>query len=348
MKKNIRSLSKEDLRQFFISQKEKPFRGDQVYEWLWKKSVYDFNEMTNIPLSLRNQLADNFAVNKSTIHTHQQSNDGTLKNVLKLCDGNIVEFVIIPKDNRNTLCISSQVGCSLNCKFCATAKLKRIRNLEYFEIYDQVILAQKQSQEYFNKPISNIVFMGMGEPLMNYENLLIAIQKITQEEGLGLSHKRITVSTSGIPHTIKKVADQSVKFNLAVSLHSAIQEKREKIMPFSKKFNLESLLVSLQYWYSKTKTKITFEYIVFKNINDTIEDINALVSYCKKIPCKVNIIEYNPIGDDEFLQASSEITDLYVKKLNQADISATIRKSRGKDIDAACGQLANKVQKNAS
>ena len=268
--------------------------------------------------------------------------DGTIKNAVKLFDGLIVESVLIPTPNRTTACVSTQVGCSLDCKFCATAKLKKMRNLNPDEIYDQVKAIDQESRLYHSRPLSNIVFMGMGEPLMNYNNVLKSIDKITSEEGLGMSPKRITVSTSGIPKMIKKLADDKVKFNLAVSLHSAIQEKRRQIMPFATKFTLIDLKESLQYWYEKTNQRITYEYVIWEGINDTREDIDALIRYCKQVPCKVNLIEYNAIDDDSFKQAPKTVTDAYIYTLEKNRIPVTVRRSRGKDIDAACGQLANK------
>jgi 23S rRNA (adenine2503-C2)-methyltransferase len=272
----------------------------------------------------------------------QRSEDGTVKNAVRLHDGLVVESVLIPTNTRTTACVSSQVGCSLDCNFCATARLKRMRNLEPAEIYDQVIAIDKESRLYYNHPLSNIVFMGMGEPLMNYNNVMKAIEMITSNEGLGMSPKRITVSTSGVPKMIKKLADDEVKFKLAVSLHSAIDEIRSRIMPFSEKFPLAELRESLEYWYRKTKSKISFEYVVWKGINDNKESIDALVKFCKYVPCKVNLIEYNPIDDGEFQQASQESINAYIKALEATGIVVKVRRSRGKDIDAACGQLANK------
>src|SRR5690606_35652664 len=275
--------------------------------------------------------------------TMQKSNDGTIKNAVRLHDGLIVESVLIPAKSRTTACVSSQVGCSLDCKFCATARLKRMRNLNPDEIFDQVVAIDKESRLYFDRPLSNIVFMGMGEPLMNYNNVLKAIDKITSPEGLGMSPKRITVSTSGVPKMIKKMADDEVKFKLAVSLHSAIDEKRTKIMPFNEHFPLTDLREALEYWYAKTKNRITYEYVVWKGVNDTREDVEALVKFCKFAPSKVNLIEYNPIDDGEFQQASEAAINMYVDVLEANNVTVTIRRSRGKDIDAACGQLANKA-----
>jgi 23S rRNA (adenine2503-C2)-methyltransferase len=341
-KTDIRALTKDQLRSFFTENGDKAFRGNQVYEWLWSKNAHSFEDMTNISKETRQMLDDNFVINHIQVDQMQRSSDGTVKNAVRLHDGLIVESVLIPTESRTTACISSQVGCSLDCEFCATARLKKMRNLNPDEIYDQVAAINKESLLYFNHKLSNIVYMGMGEPLMNYNNVLKSIEKITSPEGLGMSPKRITVSTSGIPKMIKKLADDEVKFNLAVSLHSAIDEVRAKIMPFSKAFPLKDLKESLEYWYSKTESRVTYEYIVWKDINDSREAINALVKFCKHIPCKVNLIEYNPIDDGEFQQANSKAVDDYISILEMNDIIVKVRRSRGKDIDAACGQLANK------
>ena len=341
-KKDIRALSKEELRSFFETIGEKPFRGDQVYQWLWSKGAHTFDQMTNISIQTRDHLQAHFVINHIKVDSIQRSKDGTIKNGVKLHDGLVVESVLIPTGTRTTACVSSQVGCSLDCSFCATARLKRMRNLNPDEIYDQVVAIDRESRLYHNRPLSNIVFMGMGEPLMNYKNVLAAIEKITSEEGLGMSPKRIVVSTSGVPKMIKKMADDNVKFNLAVSLHSAIQETREKIMPFAKSFTLTDLKESLEYWYEKTAKQITYEYVVWKGINDQKQDVEALITFCSYVPCKVNIIEYNPIDDGVFQQADNKALDLYISMLEKARIPVTVRRSRGKDIDAACGQLANK------
>ena len=341
-KKDIRALTKEQLRDFFVENGDKAFRGNQVYEWLWSKAAYSFDDMTNISKNTREMLDANFVINNIEVDAMQRSSDGTIKNAIKLHDGLIVESVLIPTEKRTTACVSSQVGCSLDCKFCATARLKRMRNLNPDEIYDQVVAIDQQSRLYHNHKLTNIVFMGMGEPLMNYKNVIKAIDKITSPEGLGMSAKRITLSTSGVPKMIKRMADEAVKFNLAVSLHSAIDEVRTSIMPFNKMFPLNDLREALEYWYEKTKRKITYEYVVWKGINDRKEDIDALVQFCKHIPAKVNLIEYNPIDDGEFQQASQKTLNNYISNLEMHDIVVNVRRSRGKDIDAACGQLANK------
>ncbi|MEK6151832.1 23S rRNA (adenine(2503)-C(2))-methyltransferase RlmN [Flavobacteriaceae bacterium 3-367] len=341
-KKDVRALTKEQLRAFFTAQGDQAFRGNQVYEWLWQKGAHSFDAMTNISKETRLLLDTNFVINHIKVDQMQRSKDGTIKNAVRLHDGLVVESVLIPTAKRTTACVSSQVGCSLDCRFCATARLKRMRNLNPDEIYDQVVAIDNESRLYFNRPLSNIVFMGMGEPLMNYNNVLKAIEKITSVEGLGMSPKRITVSTSGVPKMIKKMADQRVKFKLAVSLHSAIAETRTSIMPFNATFTLQDLREALEYWYRETKSRITYEYVVWKDVNDSQKDIDALVDFCRFAPSKVNLIEYNPIDDGEFQQAPTSVIDRYVECLEQNGITVTVRRSRGKDIDAACGQLANK------
>lgn len=341
-KKDIRAFTKEQLREFFVKNGDQSFRGNQVYEWLWQKGAHSFEAMTNLSKDTRNMLEEHFVINHIRVDQMQRSNDGTIKNAVRLHDGLVVESVLIPTDTRTTACVSSQVGCSLDCKFCATARLKRMRNLNPDEIYDQVVAIDNESRLYFNRPLSNIVFMGMGEPLMNYNNVLKAIEKITSDEGLGMSPRRITVSTSGVPKMIKKIADDEVKFKLAVSLHSAIDEVRTSIMPFNSTFPLADLREALQHWYSKTKSRITYEYVVWKDVNDKRKDAQALVDFCKFAPSKVNIIEYNPIDDGDYQQAPQEAIMMYKDLLEKNGITVTIRRSRGKDIDAACGQLANK------
>lgn len=343
MKKDIRSLSLKELCSFFESNNYPSFRGKQVYNWLWNKSCFSFEEMTNVSLELRDVLEKEFVINHIKIDDIQKSNDGTIKNAVKLFDNLLVESVLIPVKNRTTACISSQVGCSLDCEFCATSRLKRMRNLNPDEIFDQASTINLQSKLYYNRPISNIVFMGMGEPLLNYKNLILGIEKITSKDGLGMSPKRITVSTSGISKLIIKMADNDAKFNLAVSLHSAIEQTRNKIMPFSKKFPLDELLDAVKYWNKKTGKIVTYEYIVWKDINDDMQHINALVQYCKSSPSKVNLIQYNKTDNPFFVAADDKIINNYISELEKNRIPVTIRKSRGKDIDAACGQLANKL-----
>ncbi|WP_134201516.1 23S rRNA (adenine(2503)-C(2))-methyltransferase RlmN [uncultured Algoriphagus sp.] len=341
-KRDIRKLSLEELEEFFLSVGDKKFRAKQVYEWLWNKSLKNFDEMTNISLATREMLKKHFEINHILVDLMQHSQDGTIKNAVKLYDNKIVESVLIPTSKRITACVSSQVGCSLDCNFCATARLKRMRNLNPDEIYDQVVAIKDEAETYFQRPLTNIVFMGMGEPLLNYNNVLSAIEKITSPEGLGMAPRRITLSTVGIPKMIRKLADDEVRFNLAISLHSAINETRSRLMPINDSSPLEDLAEALKYWYQKTKRKVTYEYVIWEGINDDERHARALAKFCKIIPSKVNIIQYNPIDEGEFRQAKQEAVDLYVRILEQNGIVAKVRKSRGQDIDAACGQLANK------
>lgn len=341
-RRDIRKLTLEELRAFFIEHGDRPFRAQQVYEWLWRKSARDFEQMTNLSLSTRELLRAHFVINTIQVDHMQRSADGTIKNAVKLHDGLVVESVLIPAEKRITACVSSQVGCSLACRFCATARLKRMRNLNPDEIYDQVAVIQQQCELFFGRPLTNIVFMGMGEPLLNYQNVMAAIEKITSPKGLNMASRRLTVSTVGIAKMIRKMADDGVRFNLAVSLHSALNHVRSSIMPINETNSLEELGEALKYWYQRTKKKVTYEYVVWKGINDGHEHAQALLKFCKIIPCKVNLIEYNPIDDGEFQQASDEALNRYMNLLEMNGITTRIRKSRGKDIDAACGQLANK------
>ena len=341
-KKDIRKLSLAQLEEFFLSVGEKKFRAKQVYEWLWNKSLKNFDDMTNISKPIRELLKEHFLINHIRVDQMQHSVDGTIKNAVKLYDDNIVESVLIPTSKRITACISSQVGCSLDCNFCATARLKRMRNLNAAEIYDQVVAIKEEAETYFQRPLTNIVFMGMGEPLLNYANVLEAIEKITSAEGLGMAPKRITLSTVGIAKMIKKLADDGVKFNLALSLHSAINETRSRLMPINEFNPIEDLEEALKYWYQFTKRKVTYEYVIWDGINDDEKHARALAKFCKHIPSKVNLIQYNPIDEGEFRQASPESVNMYVRILEENGIIVKVRKSRGQDIDAACGQLANK------
>ena len=339
---DIRSISLEKLNKFVEKNNFPLYRSNQIFNWINKSSVKSFDDMTNLPKSLIDLLKENFKLNFSQISSKQISIDLTMKFAIKLHDKLVVESVLIPSGDRVTACVSSQVGCSLDCEFCATSKLSRMRNLESYEIFDQIILLNEQSIENYSLPISNIVFMGMGEPLLNYNNVVNSINLITGKEGIEISNKKITLSTSGISKMINKMADDNVKFNLAISLHSAIESTRNEIMPFSKSFPLNQLIKSLEYWYEKTKRKVTFEYLIWKGINDDFEHINALVKICKRVPSKVNLIEYNSIDDPRFLKADELWVDKYLKILKENKVSASIRRSRGKDIQAACGQLANK------
>ncbi len=341
-KKNIRTLSLEQIITELENLGEKKFRAKQVYEWIWKKGARTFDDMRNISKKVISYLDETYFIDTIHISDQQESNDLTIKCAFKSHDGHITEGVLIPTTSRITACISSQVGCSLACKFCATGRLKLMRNLTGGEIYDQVLLLTHLSQEQFEKPLSNIVFMGMGEPLLNYRNMMEGIEMITSEKGLGISPKRITVSTAGIGKMIKKMGDDEVKFNLALSLHAANDEKRSQIMEINDTNNLSALAEALRYFYDKTGSRVTFEYIIFKDFNDSLKDARELADFCKNIPVKINIIEYNPIDEGEFQQADKNKVDAFAAFLESLNLVVNIRRSRGKDIDAACGQLANK------
>lgn len=341
--KDIRLLSKDQLTEAIKEIGEKKYRAHQIYEWIWQKQTSSFDEMTNLSKELRQSLSSHFIFNPIQVDTIQYSNDGTIKTRFRLHDGHMIESVLIPvkDDNRYTVCVSSQVGCSLSCTFCATGRMKRIRNLDAAEIFDQVVVVNQQCLERFNHPITNIVYMGMGEPLLAYKNVLQSIHHISSPQGLNMSPKRITLSTAGIAKMIKKLADDEVKVNLALSLHAADDDKRDKIMPINEQNNLATLLESLIYFYNKTKLKISYEYIAFQDFNDSIEDAQNLLKLCRNFPVRINIIEYNPIDGAPFKKASAHKIDDFAKYLRQHKIMVTVRRSRGRDIDAACGQLAN-------
>ncbi|MXV51736.1 23S rRNA (adenine(2503)-C(2))-methyltransferase RlmN [Pedobacter sp. HMF7647] len=337
---DIRNLSFDEIQKRLIEIGEQGFRAKQIWEWLWKKSARSFDEMNNLSKNLREKLAEQFIINAVDISNSQFSNDKTIKNSFRLYDNNLIEGVLIPTPERMTACVSSQVGCSLTCKFCATGYMDRKRNLDAAEIYDQVVLIDQQARQNYGIPLSNIVYMGMGEPLLNYANVLKSIERITAEDGLNMSYKRITVSTAGIAKMIKKLGDDKVKFNLALSLHAANDKKRNEIMPINEQNSLKSLAEALKYYFAKTKNPVTYEYIIFDGFNDELADAAELAKFCKHLPCKVNIIEYNPISFAAFTNAEEDKVEKFADYLRRHGVTTNIRRSRGKDIDAACGQLA--------
>jgi 23S rRNA (adenine2503-C2)-methyltransferase len=340
---NIRHFNYEQIENYFLNMGEKKFRAKQVYEWLWKKHAHSFDDMTNLSKDLRNKLSEEFILPALKIDATQYSEDGTVKMRFATIENYKVEGVLIPTDDRRTACVSSQIGCSLNCKFCATGLLERKRNLHFDEIYDEVVLINRHSENVFEKKLSNIVFMGMGEPLLNYNNVLKAIDKISSEDGLAMSARRITVSTAGIAKQIAKLGDDKVRFKLALSLHAANDAKRNEIMPINETNNLKSLMDALNYFYKKTENEITFEYILFKNFNDSKKDADELIKIYRQVPADlINIIEYNSIGNHKFLKPDEESMEEFINYLEKHKVNARLRRSRGKDIDAACGQLANK------
>ncbi|PHN02313.1 23S rRNA (adenine(2503)-C(2))-methyltransferase RlmN [Flavilitoribacter nigricans] len=344
-KQDIRQMNLAELTDLFSGMGEPKFRAKQVYQWLWEKGAHSFAEMTNLSKKLRENLEAHFVINAISEDKVQRSVDGTIKSRFRLHDGHLVEAVLIPVpvDNRYTVCVSCQVGCSLSCTFCATGRMKRLRNLDAAEIYDQVVLVNRQCLEAFDHPLTNIVYMGMGEPLLAYRNVMESIERITAPDGLNMSPRRITVSTAGIAKMIRKLADDGVKFNLALSLHAADDAKRNEIMPINEQNNLEALLGALTYFYNETRNRISYEYIAFQNFNDSLEDAANLAKLCKNFPVRINIIEYNPIDGAPFLKSTEHRIDDFAKYLRDRGIMVTVRRSRGRDIDAACGQLANKT-----
>ncbi|MGB3007822.1 MAG: 23S rRNA (adenine(2503)-C(2))-methyltransferase RlmN [Chitinophagaceae bacterium] len=340
---NIRHLSLAEIENYFEKLGEKKFRAKQVYEWLWLKPVQSFEAMTNISKELRQKLAAEFVLPGLKVDTTQVSADGTIKSRFKTHDGHLIEGVLIPTLSRFTACVSSQIGCSLSCKFCATGYIDRKRNLDFDEIYDQVAIINQQCEKAHGKKLSNIVFMGMGEPLLNYKNVLRAIEKIVSASGMGMSPKRITVSTAGVAKGIRQLGDDKVKFKLALSLHAATDSKRHDIMPINDTNNLKSLVEALNYFYKQTENEITFEYILFKDFNDSLKDADDLIKIYRQVPADlINIIEYNPIDFAKYEKPEEEKVHAFMQYLEKHRVNVRLRRSRGKDIDAACGQLANK------
>ena len=346
MLSDIRSIDQEQLKSFLKQHNQQAFRVKQILEWLWKKAVYSFEDMTNLSLDLRKLLAENFEIRGIQTDKIQRSQDGTLKFRFRLYDGHLIESVLIPvpEDERYTVCVSSQVGCSLTCSFCATGKMKRIRNLDAAEIFDQVVLVSRECEKVYGRPITNVVYMGMGEPLLAYSEVMKSIELLTSPEALGIAPKRMTISTARLAIMIRKFADEGTKVNLALSLHASDDAKRDSIMPINEHNNLEALMAALKYFYEKTGNRISYEYIALRGFNDSLEDAARLAKLCRFFPVRVNIIEYNPIGDGLFDRSEENKVDEFARFLRAKNIMVTVRRSRGKDIDAACGQLAIKDQ----
>ena len=340
---DIRHISQQKLLQFIEGLGEKKFRATQIEEWLWKKGARSWDEMTNISAQLRQQLSENFGFLKAEIAQQMQSSDGTTKYIFALHDGRKVEGVLIPTENRVTACISSQVGCPLRCAFCATGTMGFIRNLHGSEIFDQFILMNKKAQELYNQSITNIVYMGMGEPLLNYENVMESIEHITSPKGQGLSPSRITLSTVGIAQGIKRLADDGFKPDIALSLHCADELKRSQRMPVTEHQTFEMLQEALTYLHEKTGKRITIEYLMLKNWNDSVNDAKKLFHFCRAFPVKINLIEYNDTQAG-YEKSPEENVQRFIAFLESKNMVVNMRHSRGKDIAAACGQLVKSNQ----
>lgn len=346
-KRDLRALSILELETTLAEWGEPRFRARQLYEWLWSKAVTDLSAMSNLSKALRDKIRDHFTLHTLFEDKVQHSADGTVKTRWLTHDGHRIESVLIPvqDDDRYTVCVSTQVGCSLTCTFCATGRMGRKRNLEPAEIFDQVAGVNRQCIEAFGRPLTNVVYMGMGEPLLTYANTMESIARITAPPplGLGMAARRITVSTAGIAKMIRKLADDGYRSNLALSLHAADDAKRNQIMPINESNNLAALMEALEYFYLKTKNRISYEYIAFERFNDGLDDAAKLVRLCRRrFPVRVNIIEYNPIDGTSFEKSDENRLNTFAAYLAKEGVTVTVRRSRGKDIDAACGQLANK------
>ncbi len=341
VKPDIRLVSPEEIERFFLERGKPGYHARQVVEWLWKKHCTSFEQMTNLPKEIREDLRSSFSFPFAYPEIFQKSMDGTVKAGFRLADGNLTEGVLIPSGSRNTACISSQSGCPLACTFCATGRLGFFRNLTAGEIYDQVFHLNELALDLTRNPkLDNLVFMGMGEPLLNYDQVKLAIDKITSPNGMEMSPQRITVSTVGIPDMIRKLADDKPRFHVALSLHTASNSKRNRIVPVNRKYPVESLSEAMKYFYNKTGKRFTIEFILFRDFNDTLEDARELASFCRSFPVKVNLIEYNPVPGSGFRKPEPIKVRAFREFLESRNMVVNLRKSRGLDIDAACGQLA--------
>lgn len=340
-KANILDYDSDKLALLLLENGFEKYRLAQIHDWLWVKAVRDFDLMTNLSKSQRQFLKDQFEILGIKIDKIQTSQDGTLKIRFLLHDNLKIESVLIPvlEDKRYTVCVSSQAGCSLTCSFCATGKMGLLRQLTVSEIFDQYIQVNAICKEQYGQGLSNIVFMGMGGPLLNYKNVVGAIRKLCKEQEL--SSRRITISTAGIAKMIKKLADEDLSVNLALSLHAANDEKRNEMMPINMHNNLSALMEALRYYHRVTGSKISYEYIAFEHYNDSDQDAKNLVKLCSHFPVMVNIIEYNPVIGVDYVKSTDERLDHFARMVRRHGVMITVRKSRGKDIDAACGQLAN-------
>lgn len=348
MKHQLKGLPLNELSEFFISIGEPKFRAKQVFGWMYNQMVESFDEMVNIPKSLREKLDENCDLYSLELKLKETSkNSDTAKYLFTTRDGKNIETVLIPAgEGRATLCISTQVGCPLDCEFCATGKLGFDRNLTSGEIVDQYVMVAK---DYGIENVTNIVYMGMGEPLINFDETIKSLKIITSEFNKSISRTRITVSTSGLPHKIKELADTGLRVKLALSLHSPFNEIRSQIMPINKRYSLTDVIDAIKYYARTTKTRITFEYTMFDGINDRDEDVRELVKICNQLPAKINLIPFNSIKHMDLSGFAAELEpspreriENFADKLRNRDITVLIRETQGDDIAAACGQLAAK------
>lgn len=338
-KVNLLGYTRSQMEDLFASIGQQPYRGRQLFKWLYRDRQYDFDSMSDLPKPVRSELGRRYAIEPLAPEHTAVAADGTVKILFRLADGHPVESVIIPEAAKQTVCVSSQAGCALACRFCATGTMGLLRDLTVGEIVGQLLYIR---ETYGADAFTNIVFMGMGEPLNNYRNVVESIRILSDPIGLALSAKRITVSTSGISPKIRRLADTGLKSRLAVSLHAAIDEKRRRIMPVAGTFGLEKLMEAIRYYTETTGQRVTFEYILFDGFNDTMDDVQALVKLIHGIPCKINILAYNPVPGLDFERPSDDKVDWFGRQLYPRTPAVTVRRSRGLDIDAACGQLAGR------
>ena len=344
-KTNLLNLNRAGLREFFAEMGEKPFRADQVMKWIYQQGVSDFNEMSNLNKNLRAKLLEYAEVVAPEIAYYQEASDGTIKFALAL----EVESVWIPETERATLCVSSQVGCALECTFCSTAQQGFNRNLSVSEIIGQVWRVATflgLSKDSSKRPITNVVMMGMGEPLLNLKNVVPAMDLMLDDFGFGLSKRRVTLSTSGVVPALDMLGDQ-IDVALAISLHAPTDELRNEIVPINKKYNIETFLAGVRRYLSKSKAnqgKVTVEYVMLSNINDSTDQAHELAKVLKDTPCKINLIPFNPYPGSPYLCSSNSRIDRFAKVLMSYNITVVVRKTRGDDIDAACGQLVGDVK----
>ncbi|WP_408070597.1 23S rRNA (adenine(2503)-C(2))-methyltransferase RlmN [Butyrivibrio sp. JL13D10] len=333
---DIKSLTKEELTAFIKEIGEPGFRAGQLYDWMHKKQARSFEEMTNLSKALREKLSKECSyVSLSIVRVQESKLDGTRKYLFELADGNLIESVFMKYRFGNSVCVSSQVGCRMGCRFCASTIDGVERNLEPSEILDQIYAITRDTGE----KVSRVVVMGSGEPLDNYDNILKFIRFLTDENGLNLGQRNLTISTCGIVPNMKRLADEKLQINLAISLHASNQAKRQELMPIANKYSIEELLDACRYYFDNTGRQLTFEYSLVGGVNDTDEDADELADILGKLNCVVNLIPVNPIKERDFVESTAERVQAFKKKLEKRHINATVRREMGRDIDGACGQL---------